>query len=159
MSRQLLETQLFSVTGYTMAECREAIGAHSVPLAPYVLQSMIEEDNVIGVQYGKMFHKERLHETFNPFELDIDELIERFENIKFKLTTRYSAMDRVTILLLTFADEAYRKPIQEKMDSNNAAVNSLIERIGKGESPSDEEFDKVMKGIEENGRLFSELFK
>ena len=68
-------------------------------------------------------------------------------------------MDRVTILLVAFMDEAYRKPIQEKMNKNNDAVNELIERIGKGESPSDEEFNKVMESIEENSRLFSELFK
>lgn len=157
--RELMEIQLFSVTGYTMAECREAVGAHSVPLAPYVLESMLEEDEKMSVQYGKMFHKERLHESFNPFELDSNELIAHFERIKLRPSRNYSAMDRVTILLVAFMDEAYRKPIREKMDSNNAAVNELIERIGKGESPSDEEFNKVMEGIEENSRLFSELFK
>ena len=157
--RELMEIQLFSVTGFTMAECKEAVGAHSVPLAPYVLESMLEEDEKMGVQYGKMFHKERLHESFNPFHLDSNELIAHFERIKLQPSRKYSAMDRVTILLVTFMDEAYRKPIQEKMNRNNDAVNELIERIGRGESPSDEEFDKVMKGVEENSRLFSELFK
>jgi hypothetical protein len=157
--RELMEIQLYSVTGYTMEQCREAVGAHSVPMAPYVLESMLEEDESLGVQYGNLFHKERLHESFNPFEMDSNEIIYHFETIKLRPSRKYSAMDRVVILLATFMDEAYRKPIQEKMDSNNAAVNDLIERIGRGESPSDEEFDKVMKGVEENSRLFSELFK